>query len=94
MTVEVELPLFPLQSVLFPDGLVELKVFETRYLDLIAACLRDGTGFGVVCLNRGDEVRRTGEDGAFESVGTEATILEVVRSGVSGIGRGEKILRL
>jgi len=43
-----ELPLFPLQTVLFPDGLLELKVFEARYLDLIAACLRDSTGFGVV----------------------------------------------
>ena len=77
MTVEVELPLFPLQSVLFPDGLLELKVFETRYLDLIAACLRDGTGFGVVCLSRGQEVRRTAEDVAFEAVGTEAKILDV-----------------
>jgi Lon protease-like protein len=77
MTVEVELPLFPLQSVLFPDGLLELKVFEARYLDLVAACLRDGTGFGVVCLNRGQEVRRAAEDVAFESVGTEAKILEV-----------------
>ena len=77
MTAEVELPLFPLQSVLFPDGLLELKVFEARYLDLVAACLRDGTGFGVVCLSRGHEVRRAAEDVAFESVGTEAKILDV-----------------
>jgi len=39
-----ELPLFPLQTVLFPDGLLELKVFEARYLDLIAACLREEYG--------------------------------------------------
>jgi hypothetical protein len=45
-------------------------VFEARYLDLIAACLRDGTGFGVVCLSRGHEVRRTAEEVAFEAVGT------------------------
>jgi Lon protease-like protein len=77
MSAEVELPLFPLQSVLFPDGLLELKVFEARYLDLIAACLRDGTGFGVVCLRRGHEVRRTAEEVAFEAVGTEAEILDV-----------------
>ena len=44
MPGDVELPLFPLQSVLFPDGLLELKVFEARYLDLIATCLRTGTG--------------------------------------------------
>ena len=77
MSAEVELPLFPLQSVLFPDGLLELKVFEARYLDLIAACLRAGTGFGVVCLSRGHEVRRTAEEVAFETVGTEAEILDV-----------------
>ena len=77
MPGDVELPLFPLQSVLFPDGLLELKVFEARYLDLIAACLRDGTDFGVVCLNRGHEVRRSAEDVAFEPVGTVAEILDV-----------------
>jgi len=77
MPGDVELPLFPLQSVLFPDGLLELRVFEARYLDLIAACLRGRTGFGVVCLSRGHEVRRPAEDVAFESIGTEADILEV-----------------
>ena len=35
-----EIPLFPLRSVLFPDGLLRLKVFEARYLDLMSACLR------------------------------------------------------
>ena len=77
MPGDVELPLFPLQSVLFPDGLLELRVFEARYLDLMAACLREGTGFGVVCLSRGHEVRRTTEEVAFESIGTEAEILDV-----------------
>ncbi|MEO6743578.1 MAG: LON peptidase substrate-binding domain-containing protein [Caldimonas sp.] len=77
MPGDLELPLFPLQSVLFPDGLLELKVFEARYLDLIAACLRAGTGFGVVSLSRGHEVRRTVEEVAFESVGTVAEILDV-----------------
>jgi len=77
MPGDVELPLFPLQSVLFPDGLLELKVFEARYLDLIATCLRTGRGFGVVCLRRGHEVRRTVEEVAFESIGTVAEILDV-----------------
>jgi Lon protease-like protein len=72
-----ELPLFPLQSVLFPGGLLELKVFEARYLDLITACLRDNAGFGVVCLKRGSEVRRTDQQVAFESVGTRAELLDV-----------------
>ncbi|MGD9836101.1 MAG: LON peptidase substrate-binding domain-containing protein, partial [Piscinibacter sp.] len=45
-----ELSLFPLQTVLFPGGLLSLKVFEARYLDLAAACLREQRPFGVVAL--------------------------------------------
>ena len=45
-----ELPLFPLQSVLFPGGLLGLKVFEVRYLDLVGRCLREQRPFGVVAL--------------------------------------------
>ena len=79
------LPLFPLQAVLFPDGLLGLKVFEARYLDLVARCLRDRTSFGVVALTRGSEVRRTDQpDVAFEPVGTRAEVLEVdsVQTGI------------
>ena len=47
------LPLFPLRSVLFPDGLLRLKVFEARYLDLVSACLREGKPFGEVALRSG-----------------------------------------
>ena len=72
-----ELPIFPLQAVLFPDGLLALRVFEARYLDLVAACLRDRTGFGVVALRRGSEVRRPDQGVTFESVGTRAELLEV-----------------
>ena len=75
MTEIEELPLFPLQAVLFPGGLLGLKVFEARYVDLIAACLRTRTGFGVVMLNSGREVgaREVG----FETIGTRAELLEV-----------------
>ncbi|MBI5259279.1 MAG: LON peptidase substrate-binding domain-containing protein [Burkholderiales bacterium] len=67
------MPLFPLQSVLFPGGLLSLKVFEARYLDLMTRCLRDGTPFGVVCLNQGSETRSPGADAVqFEAVGTLA----------------------
>ena len=52
------LPLFPLQSVLFPGGLLVLKVFEARYLDLMTDCLRRQQPFGVVCLLHGGEVRQ------------------------------------
>ncbi len=56
-----ELPLFPLQTPLFPDGLPGLTVFAARYLDLITACLRSRRPFGVVALRTGSEVRRGGE---------------------------------
>jgi len=55
-----ELPLFPLQTVLFPGGLLQLKVFEARYLDLISHCLRSRLPFGVVCLAQGHELRGGG----------------------------------
>ena len=72
------LPLFPLQAVLFPDGLLGLKVFEARYLDLVARCLRDRTSFGVVALVRGSEVRRADQrDVAFQAIGTRAEVLDV-----------------
>ncbi|MBS0443631.1 MAG: LON peptidase substrate-binding domain-containing protein [Proteobacteria bacterium] len=76
-----ELPLFPLQTVLFPGGLLSLKVFEARYLDLASTCLREKRPFGVVALRKGQEVRRSGQDepGAvvFEDVGVMAEILEL-----------------
>jgi uncharacterized protein len=72
-----KLPLFPLQTVLFPDGLLMLKVFEARYLDLVARCLRAGTGFGVVCLSQGREVGRSAAAVQFENIGVHARIDEV-----------------
>jgi len=72
-----ELPLFPLQTVLFPAGLLSLKVFEARYLDLIGRCLRDKQPFGVVCLRQGGEVRRASSEVRFESEGVLARLDEV-----------------
>lgn len=71
------LPLFPLQTVLFPGGLLQLKVFEPRYLDLVARCLRSGQGFGVVCLRQGREAGRSAEPVLFEAVGVHARIDDV-----------------
>ena len=72
------LPLFPLRSVLFPGGLLMLKVFEARYLDLISDCLRRQQPFGVVCLLQGGEVR-AGKSTAvrFESAGVLARLDDV-----------------
>jgi Lon protease-like protein len=68
------LPLFPLTAVLFPDGLLSLRVFEVRYLDMIGKCRKAGAPFGVVSLTQGQEVRRPGVHEAFSEVGTLAAI--------------------
>ncbi len=49
-----ELPLFPLNTVLFPGGVLGLKVFEARYLDMAARCLRERAPFGI-CLAQSEE---------------------------------------
>jgi uncharacterized protein len=71
------LPLFPLQAVLFPGGLLSLKVFEARYLDLVSTCLRETKPFGVVALRQGSEVRKAGEPVVLEDIGTTAELLDV-----------------
>jgi uncharacterized protein len=72
------LPLFPLRSVLFPGGLLALKVFEARYLDLVADCLRRQQPFGVVCLLQGDEVRAgKSANVRFENTGVLARLDDV-----------------
>ena len=72
------LPLFPLQTVLFPGGVLSLKVFEARYLDLVSRCLRQSTPFGVVCLNQGGETAQPGvERVRFETVGVLAHLQDV-----------------
>jgi Lon protease-like protein len=74
------LPLFPLQSVLFPGGVLPLRIFEVRYLDMIGRCHREGTPFGIVTLTQGAEVRSaTGPQEVFHPVGTLATITQFDR---------------
>ena len=79
------LPLFPLGTVLYPGGLLPLRIFEVRYLDMIGKCHKNGAPFGVVALTAGSEVRKagptvpTGDTFAqeqFNAVGTLATIAE------------------
>ena len=72
------LPLFLLQVVLFPGGLLSLKVFEARYLDLVTDCLRTGKPFGVVALQAGREVKAKGEEAPrMENTGVMAELLDV-----------------
>lgn len=81
----MNIPLFPLGTVLFPGGLLPLQIFEVRYLDMVRRCHRDGKPFGVVCLKQGHEVQQPdpGHGGfaqeTFHQLGTLARIIELVQ---------------
>jgi uncharacterized protein len=81
MTTRQHVALFPLKSVLFPGAVLQLKVFEARYLDLATQCLRDGTPNGVVALSSGTEAGRG--DVHFETHGVLATIEDVDAEGAN-----------
>jgi len=66
-----DLPLFPLNTVLFPGGRLPLRIFEQRYMDMAKACLRDGSPFGVCAIREGAEV---GTPATPHDVGTLAKI--------------------
>ena len=92
------LPLFPLGSVLFPDGVLALRVFEVRYLDMVRKCHRTGAPFGVVALTQGQEVRQAGApEERFNDIGTLAIIeqLETPQPGlVTLLCRGSQRFRI
>jgi uncharacterized protein len=69
------IPLFPLNTVLFPDGPLPLRIFETRYVDMVKYCMREQSPFGVVLIRAGSEVG-TGAVGETSSVGTTARIID------------------
>ncbi|TWH64570.1 hypothetical protein LX59_02240 [Azomonas agilis] len=52
----MSLPLFPLHQLLFPGCMLDLQLFEPRYLDMLKTCLKTDTGFGVVGILHGQEV--------------------------------------
>lgn len=73
-----EIPLFPLHTVLFPDGYLPLRIFEKRYIDMVRACLRETTTFGVVLIKQGSEVRQGDDDVTeFYPVGCSAKIVDM-----------------
>ena len=72
------LPLFPLRTVLFPGGVLPLKVFEQRYIDMTRACMREERPFGVCLITEGEEVARPGAAPVrFAALGTLATIVDL-----------------
>ncbi len=69
----VWIALFPLNTILFPDGVLPLRVFETRYVDMVRDCMKSGAPFGVIGIKSGQE---TGTAAEPFSVGTLASITE------------------
>jgi hypothetical protein len=67
------LPLFPLHTVLFPGGPLPLRIFETRYTDMVSRCLRDQRPFGVLLIQEGEEA---GAVASTASVGCTARIVD------------------
>jgi Lon protease-like protein len=68
-----EIPLFPLNAVLFPGGTLGLRIFEARYLDMVRECARNGDAFGVCLIMEGQEA---GEPALPAAVGTLARIVD------------------
>lgn len=82
-----EIPLFPLRSVLFPGGRIDLQIFERRYIDLVSTSLKCGTGFGICFLKQGDEFARPGTQQTIHRTGTYAEIVDwnQLENGLLGI---------
>jgi Lon protease-like protein len=84
-----EIALFPLNLVLFPGGPLPLRIFETRYIDLVRRCLRDDLGFGVVMILEGPEA---GGPAQTVDVGCYAKIVDFSQEpdgllGIEAVGR-------
>ena len=90
----MNIPLFPLSTVLFPEGELKLRLFEPRYIDMVSECLRTDTGFGICLISDGKEA---GEPAEFFPMGTYARIIdfEQMSDGLLGINvRGERRFRV
>ena len=84
----VEIPLFPLRTVLFPGGFLPLRIFEQRYLDMVKECARSNSGFGVCLICEGEEAVtpvRTTETGTLARI-VDWYTLEDGLLGVSATG--------
>ena len=69
----ISIPIFPLNTILYPGSLLPLKIFEQRYLDMTKACVRDSFPFGVCRIREGQEV---GVPAVPEQIGCTAVIAE------------------
>lgn len=81
---KLTIPLFPLHVVLFPKGVLPLRIFEPRYLDMISQCMRTESGFGICLIEEGSEV---GVAARPYPIGTLANVryFQQLRDGCLGI---------
>jgi uncharacterized protein len=89
-----QIPLFPLNAVLFPGGLLPLRIFETRYVDMVGRCLRADKVFGVVLVDGGGDNQR---EVSTALIGTAARIVDfqTLADGLLGLlCRGEQRFRI
>jgi len=89
-----DLAIFPLKLVLFPGGLLPLKIFEQRYVEMTKTCLRDDVPFGVCLIRHGQEV---GTPAEHEPIGCSARITEwdMPHTGLFHLACvGEKVFRV
>lgn len=89
-----QLPLFPLNAVLFPEGTLGLRVFEQRYMSLVKDCFKQESAFGICLIAEGGEV---GAPARPHPVGTEARIVawDMTQPGILNITvRGEGRFRI
>lgn len=90
----MNIPIFPLHSVLFPEGPLPLKIFEPRYTDMISQCLKSNTDFGICLIREGEEV---GSVASTHEVGTLAKIIDwhMRQDGILGVVvQGQKRFRI
>lgn len=69
----MNVPLFPLNSIVLPGGRIPLQLFEPRYIDMLTRCLKEDRGFVVVMLREGLE---TAKQAAFYDIGTYVRIID------------------
>jgi Lon protease-like protein len=94
METPFEIPIFPLNTVLFPGGRLPLRIFEMRYVDMTKACIRDDAVFGVCQILDG---RKAGTPAVPAPVGCTARITEwdVPAAGLFTLEtRGEQVFRI
>jgi len=98
-TESVQMPLFPLGTVLFEDGRLPLQIFETRYLNMVGRCTRNDEPFGVVLIRRGSDARNApdAEQPQIFQIGTAARIVDFNQLANGNLGitaRGERKFRV